>query len=122
MSPGNYVLAARPSNIYLHRNKLLRTSLADCRTLLRESTLALMWCKELVMGWPDVAGTMNASGEGVGGVIVGENAECVPTVYQMECPEDVKRELKTKKESRRKAIHLGLRDGRLSVSVPRYGG
>ena len=55
--------------------------MADCRTMLRESTLAPTRCKELVMGWPDVVGVMDASGEGVGGVIVGENTKCVPTVY-----------------------------------------
>jgi hypothetical protein len=106
MSPGNRVLAARPPMVYLHRNKDLRTAIEDSRTLLRESTLEPTRCSELVMGWPEFVGVMDASGEGVGGVVVGEDAACVPTVYRMEWPEDVKKDLKTSENPA----------GRLSIS------
>ena len=82
-----------PPVIYLHRNERLRLAVADCRTLLRESTLAPTKCTELVQGWPDFVGVKDASGHGVGGVIIGEGKECVPTVFRFEWPDDIKAEL-----------------------------
>ena len=66
MLPGNQILAARPRKIYLHRNEFLRTSLADCKTLLQESTLVPTRCNKLVMGWPDFVGNIDASRKGWG--------------------------------------------------------
>ena len=44
-------------------------------------------------GWPDYVGIKDASGQGVGGVIFGENMACTPTVFRYEWPEDVKWQL-----------------------------
>ena len=93
LSPCNSVMRKAPPVIYLHRNERLRLAVADCRTLLRESTLAPTKCTELVQGWPDFVGVKDASGHGVGGVIIGEGKECVPTVFRFEWPDDIKAEL-----------------------------
>ena len=61
--------------------------------LLRESTAAPTKCVELVSGWPDYVGIVDASGHGVGGCIVGENKACVPTVFRLEWPQDIKNEI-----------------------------
>jgi hypothetical protein len=47
------------------------------------------------MGWPDNIGIMAMSGDGVGGVIVGRNADCVPTVYWMKWLDNTKENFET---------------------------
>lgn len=81
--------------VYLHRNQALREAIADARTLLRESTIKPTLCKALVVGWPDYIGVKDASGCGVGGVVLGEGLACQPTVFRLEWPAAVKRELVT---------------------------
>jgi hypothetical protein len=93
LTPMNRLLRARPDMVNLHRNKKLLTAVKDCRTLLREATKDPTRCKELVMGEPDFIGVKDASLYGVGGVIIGENKECVPTVFRMEWPQWVKEEV-----------------------------
>ena len=82
-----------PKFIHLHKHELLLEAIRDCRTLLKESTLAPTKCLELVSGWPDFVGVKDASGQGVGGVMFGENDECVPTVFRFEWPDDIKADL-----------------------------
>ena len=96
LSPCNRVIRRAPPVVYLHRNKALQQAIADCRTMLRESTLAPTKCTELVMGWPDFVGVKDASGHGVGGVIIGEGRQCVPTVFRFEWPQDIKDDLVSK--------------------------
>jgi hypothetical protein len=45
------------------------------------------------MGHPAYVGVKDASIHGVGGIIIGENKACVPTVFRMEWPEWVKNEV-----------------------------
>ena len=52
---------------------------------------------ELVTDWPDFVGVKNASGHGVGGIIVGKNMACTPTVFCMEWPDDVKADIITER-------------------------
>ena len=59
----------------------------------RHGGVAPTKCSELVAAWPDFVGVKDASGHGVGGVIVGENKQCVPTVFRYEWPDDIKREI-----------------------------
>ena len=44
------------------------------------------------MGWPEFVGIMDASGEGVRGVVISKDSKCVPTVYWMEWPKDIKKD------------------------------
>ena len=67
LSPCNRVFQARPSYIYLHKNKRVLHALQGCYTLLRESTREPMRCRELTSGWPDYVGVVDASSHGVGG-------------------------------------------------------
>jgi hypothetical protein len=93
LTPMNKLLRLRPEMVNLHRNKKLLVALKDCRTLLREATKDPTRCKELVMGEPDFIGVKDASIYGVGGVIFGENQQCVPTVFRMEWPQWVREEV-----------------------------
>ena len=53
LSPCNAILRMQPPIVYLHsKNRLLRQAICDCRTLLRESTVAPTKCSELVAAWP----------------------------------------------------------------------
>jgi hypothetical protein len=100
MSPCNWVLRTRPPVVYLHNNRELEEAIKGAHTLLRESTTAPTRCRELVAGWPDFIGIQDASGQGVGGVVFGENRSCPPTVFRYEWPEDIKRDIVTLKNRR----------------------
>ncbi|KAL7549582.1 hypothetical protein ACHAWF_012848 [Thalassiosira exigua] len=97
LSPCNRVRALQPPVVYLHRNKALLEAIRDAHTLLQESMAFPTHCKQLVQGWPDYVGVKDASGHGVGGVVVviGEGAACVPTVFGMTWPEDIKADIVT---------------------------
>ena len=75
--------------VYFHRNEPLRSAISNCRTLLRESTTRPTRCRELVAGWPNYVGVVDASSHGVGGVIIGELSDCPPTVFRLQWPPDV---------------------------------
>jgi hypothetical protein len=79
---------------YLQCNPSELTALEGCQTLLRESTHKPTRCRELVTGWPDNIGIVNASGHGAGGVVVGEQVGCTPVVFQWKWLEDIKWEIK----------------------------
>ena len=96
LSPCNWVLRTRPEVVYLHSNKGLLQAITEARTLLRESTGAPTRCRELVAGWPDYIGVQDASGQGVGGVVFGENLECPPMVFRYEWPDDIKHSIVTR--------------------------
>jgi hypothetical protein len=66
--------------VYLQQNESLKQALLLCRMLLRESTKQPSRCKELVQAWPDYIGICDALSFGFGGVVVGENSKCPPTV------------------------------------------
>ena len=100
MSPCNWVLRTRPPVVYLHSNRDLEEAIKGAHTLLRESTMAPTRCRELVAGWPDYIGIQDASGQGVGGVVFGENMPCPPTVFRYEWPEEIKRDIVTMKNRR----------------------
>ena len=93
LSPCNRLLAKQPPFVFLSLNQPLLTAVRDCRTLLRESSAFPTRCRELVAGWPDYVGVKDASKHGVGGVVFGEGKACTPTVFRVEWPEDVKRDV-----------------------------
>ena len=65
----------------------------DIRTLLKESICKPTLCKELVNGWPGYVAIVDASGHGVGIVVVGESLPCAPTVCRVEWPEAIKKNI-----------------------------
>jgi hypothetical protein len=67
--------------------------LEGCRTLLRESTNKPTHCRELVAGWPDYIGIVDASVHGVGRAVFGELSACTPVVFRWEWPEDIKQDI-----------------------------
>ena len=95
LSPCNRILKLNPPYVFLNRNKQLLTAIEGCRTLLRESTKEPTRCKQLVAGWPDYIGFVDASGHGTGGVVIGELSPCVPTIFWWQWPPDVAKDIKT---------------------------
>jgi hypothetical protein len=79
--------------MYLQRNRNILTVLEECQTLLRESTNEPTRCRELMAGWPDYIGTVDASGHGVGGVVFGELSTCTPVVFRWEWPNNIKQDI-----------------------------
>ncbi len=93
LSPCNRLLKQRPAYVYLHRNLSILTALKGCRTLLCESTSEPTRCRELVTGWPDYIGIVDASGHSAGGVVFGEQSAYTLVVFHWEWPKDIKRDI-----------------------------
>ena len=108
LSPINKLLAIEPPTVYFHRNRHLLEAIVDCRALLRESTVSPTRCRELVAAWPDYVGVKDASGEGVGGVIIGENKACPPTVFRLQWPQDIKDDLVSDKNPKGRITNSDL--------------
>ncbi len=89
LSPCNRLLRRKPCVVYFHRNCPLLSAIMDMRSILRESTGRPTRCKELVAGWPDYIGVVNASSFGVGGIVIGELSQCRPTVFRLQWPPDI---------------------------------
>jgi hypothetical protein len=89
LSPCNRLLQKRPLVVYFHHNDSLHAAISNCRTILRESTSRSTRCHKLVAGWPNFIGVADASSHGVGGVIIGELSECLPTVFRLQWPPDI---------------------------------
>jgi hypothetical protein len=109
ISPCNEVLRTQPNIIYLQQNKALRQALILCRTLLHESTTQPTRCKELVQAWPDYISICNASSFGFGGVIVGENSKCPPTVVRLQWPKDITDNIKSDSNPNRMITNSNLK-------------
>ncbi len=75
--------------VYFHQNDPLWSVTSDCRTLLRELTLCPTQCHELVAGWADFVGVINASSHGINGIIIGELSACWPMVFRLQWPPDI---------------------------------
>ena len=93
LSPCNWIIQKRPKIVYLHRDSDLMEALKDIRTILRASTTQPTECKDLVAGWPDYIGIVDASSHGVGGVILGELSDLPPTVFRLQWPEYISTDL-----------------------------
>jgi len=96
LSPFYSILRLKPSVVFLHRNKALLSAIIDCRTFLWESVSSPTRCRNLVNGWPDYVGITDASGHGLGGVIIGESLGVPPTVFRLQWPPDVSANIKSK--------------------------
>jgi hypothetical protein len=108
LTPCNKILQSKPSMVFLQRNKVLSAALMGCRTLLRESSDSPTRCRELVDGWPDYIGVCDASSHGVGGIVIGENEACIPTVFRWEWSPEVKALYTAKKISNSDLEMAGL--------------
>jgi hypothetical protein len=94
--PCNCLLKQCPPVVYLHQNEPLNSAIPNCRTILWELTSRLTHCRELVAGWPDFVGVVDASSHGLGGVIIGKLSECPPTVFRLQWPLDITASIITK--------------------------
>ena len=83
------VLAIHPGMIYLHSNVNLRNAVADCLTFLRDTINSPTKRRNLVTGWPDFVGITDASGHGLGGIIIGEGKTVTPIVFRWQWPQDI---------------------------------
>lgn len=108
LSPLNDVIRAQPPVVFLHRNKPLYTAIEDIRTLIKETMSGPTHCAQLVKGWPHYIGVKDASGHGVGGIIVGECAECIPTVFRLRWPPDIRAEIVSDTNPRGKITNSDL--------------
>jgi hypothetical protein len=95
LSPCNHILKVKPAYVYLDRNKRVLAAIEGCQTLPRESTKEPTRCKQLISGWPDYIGFVDASGHSVGGVVFGEFPSRIPTVFWWKWPPDVANNIKT---------------------------
>ena len=87
LSPCNQLLGKDPLNIFLHQNKALLLAICDCPHLLKMPTKFTTPCKELVTEWPHYIGVKDASSNGIGGIIIGEDKEFIPTVFRLSWPD-----------------------------------
>ena len=74
--------------VFIRVGQRLYQELHGWRTILHEATSAPTKCTQLITGHPDAIGIVDASKEGVGGIVVGENDEIIPTVFRLEWPEE----------------------------------
>jgi len=89
----NWVIQKRPKVVYLHKDETLLEAISDVRTILQASTKRPTQCKDLVADWPDYIGIVDASSHGVGGVVIGELSEITPTVFRLQWPEEIRKEV-----------------------------
>ncbi len=93
LSPCNWVIQKRPQVVYLHKDGKLVEAITDIRTILRVSTATPTQCKDLVADWPDYIGIVDASSRGIGGVVIGELLELPPTVFRLQWPPEITKDL-----------------------------
>ena len=79
-----------PNRIYIHSNKLFLEALRDACHILLLSAEPPTPFKELVTGWPQYIGVKDSLSHRVGGIIIGKEKACVPTVFRLAWPEDIK--------------------------------
>ena len=94
-TPFNRVLAQQPARVWFRKGSELAEALKDWRALFKTALSRPTHVKQLVSGDPEVAGIVDASKEGVGGVVFGITHKCVPTVFRMEWPKEVRDQLQT---------------------------
>lgn len=99
LSPFNRLRQKQPPPpiVFFHRNRPLLSAVQECRALIHASTEKPTRCRQLVSAWPDFIGVKDASGHGVGGVIVGECLPCPPTVFRLQWPADISADIMSDK-------------------------
>ena len=94
-SPFNRILVYKPSRVWFLEKSELTEALKDWRVIFNLALTRPTHVHQLVPGNPEVAGIVDASKEGVGGLVFGITHECVPTVFRMEWPKEVRDQLQT---------------------------
>ena len=84
------MLGKEPRDIFLQQNKPLLSAILDCRHLLELSTKNPTPSKELVTRFPHYIGVKDASRHVNGGIIMREEKACIPTVFRLVFPDDIK--------------------------------
>ena len=82
--PINWLMAMKPAKVFWDRCPEAAGALLDWRQLLRECVREPTNTKELVHGELDFTGTVDASGEGAGGVWLPGETRLKPTVWRVE--------------------------------------
>ena len=89
-TPINKVISKEPKFVFIRKNSDLHQAIADLRTMITEARKEPTHCRELVTGPPDFFGIVDAAKEGTGGVVMGEEEGCVPTVFRLEWPTQIR--------------------------------
>jgi hypothetical protein len=93
--PVNRLMAMKPKQVVWKRCPEVQQSLQDWRQLIRESAKEPTHVNELVPGPPTYKGTLDASGEGVGGIWVSGTDHIAPIVWRVPWPKEVRDRLVT---------------------------
>jgi len=122
LSPCNWVIQKQPKVVYLHKDGTLLEAISDVRTILQASKKHPTQCKDLVAGWPDYIGIVDASSHGVGGVVIGELSEITPTVFRLQWPEEIQKGSGVLRQPQRQTHELRPRNGRIPALMALYRG
>ena len=95
--PINRLMAIKPKRVFWNRAPAAREAFADWGQLIREAGREPTHVRELVPDVADYKGTLDASGEGAGGVWLPGNKELAPIVWRLEWPPEVRARLVTDK-------------------------
>ena len=93
--PINQLIAAKPRTVHWNRYPVAQQAFQDWRTLIREASKEPTHTKELVNGEADYKGTLDASGEGAGGIWIPAAKELAPIVWRVPWPQEVRDRLIT---------------------------
>ena len=87
--PLNRLMAMEPKLVFWNRCGAARQALQDWGQLIREAAREPTHVNELIAGVPDYKGTLDASGEGAGGVWIPGSKAMAPVVWRVEWPDDI---------------------------------
>lgn len=87
--PINRLIAMHPPTIYWNRAQEAHVALRDWKQLIRAAAKEPTHAKELVPGEPDFLGTLDASGEGAGGVWLPGKEPLAPIVWRVPWPPEI---------------------------------
>ncbi len=93
--PINQLMSREPPVVYWRKDDEVREALKDWGQLIREAAKQPTHVNELVAGDPAYKGTLDASGEGAGGVWLPAAKSMAPVVWRVEWPQEIKDRLVT---------------------------
>jgi hypothetical protein len=120
LSPFYKILAKQPKFVFLHRNKQVLNTLKECHIFLHESISTPTKCNTLITAWPDYVGIKDASKQGVGGIIMGEEQNSTTNSFPYAMARQTECGLPSKPNQH--YYELRFRDGRPYAFVAGDGG